>query len=251
MAAVTYTSLRFIKGAMRLLNLTAAGEDLDASEAADGLELLNDMMESWSAQRLSVFFVPRLLFPLVVGQQTYQMGQDGVGPNDFNTPRPAKITRVSVISLANVQLPLELQMQYTTDEKIWQEVRVKAIQSSLPRLCYDDCAMPNRNLNLYPVPNIANQLAIYPWTALTRFADLTTGYTFPPGYARAIRFSLAEEFAPEFGITVSPQIASVAAKAREVIKSLNAPSMNRETDPVLLDTKSGTYNWLTDDAELD
>jgi hypothetical protein len=251
--AQTYTALRIIVGALRLLNAVASGENLDPSEAADGLAVMNEMLESWSAERLLVFNVPRLIFPLVNGVQTYKMGQDGVGVNDFNTPRPPRITRVSVISLANAQLPLELQMQYTTDEKIWQEVRVKAIASNLPRVCYDDCAMPNRNLNFYPVPTgaFATQTAIYPWAALTAFPDLVTGLTLPPGYARAIRFSLAEELQPEFGGELSPMIVAKAMKARQVIRSMNAPSMNRETDPVLLDTKSGTYNWLTDDAELD
>lgn len=251
MAAKTYTALYIITGAMRLFEGVASGENIDSAEAADGLAVLNDMLESWSAERLLIFTVARLIFPLVPGVSVYKMGQDGVGVNDFNTPRPPRITRISVISLANVQLPLELQMQYTTDEKIWQEVRVKNIPSSLPRLCYDDGAMPNRNLNIYPVPTIANQLAIYPWSALTAFADLTTQYTFPPGYARALRFSLAEEFASEFGKQLNPMVMAKAAKARQTIRAMNAPSMNRESDPVLLDTKSGTYNWLTDDAELD
>jgi hypothetical protein len=249
MAAQTYTALQLIRGAMRLGNLIPSGEPLDPAEAADALDTANQMLESWSAERLLVFFIPRLIFNLVPGQQVYKMGQDGVV--DFNTPRPPRITRVSVISLANVQLPLELQMQYTNDEKIWQEVRVKAISSTLPRLCYDDCAMPNRNLSFYPVPLIANQTAIYPWTSLVSFPDLVTPLTFPPGYARAIRYSLAEELAPEFDKQLHPNVTLIAAKAREVLRSMNAPSMHRETDPVLLDTKSGTYSWLTDDAELD
>jgi hypothetical protein len=253
LAAQTYTALHVIKRALRLLNATASGENIDPDEAADGLAVLNEMLESWSAERLLVFNIQRLIFNLVNGVQTYKMGQDGVGVNDFNTPRPAKITRVSVISLANAALPLELQMQYTTDEKIWQEVRVKAIQSSLPRVCYDDCAMPNRNLNYYPVPTsvYATQTAIYPWSALAAFPDLVTPLTFPPGYARAIALSLAEELQPEFGGQLSPMVVQKAMKARQTLRAMNAPSMNRETDPVLLDTKSGTYNWLTDDAELD
>lgn len=253
MPAQTYNALHIIKGAMRLLNSSASGEDLDPDEAADGLATLNEMLESWSAERLLVFTIPRLVFPLVNGVQTYKMGTDGVGVNDFNVARPPKIRRVSVISLANVALPLELEMQYTTDERIWQEVRVKAIQSSLPRVCYDDCAMPNRNLNYYPVPTsvYATQTAIYPWTALTAFPDLVTGLTFPPGYARAIRFSLAEELQPEFGGELSPMVVQKAMKARQTLRAMNAPDMARESDPVLLDTKSGTYNWLTDDAELD
>lgn len=253
MAAQTYTALHIIQGAMRLFEGTASGENLDPAEAADGLSVLNEMLESWSAERLLVFFIPRLVFNLTAGQQVYKMGQDGVGVTDFNTPRPPKINRVSVISLANPQLPLELQMQYTTDEKIWQEVRVKAIPSSLPRLCYDDCAMPNRNLSFYPVPTgvFGTQTAIYPWTSLVAFPDLVTGLTFPPGYARAMRFSLAEEFAPEFGKTLLPGVVMKANKARQTLRAMNAPAMNRESDPVLLDTKSGTYNWLTDDAELD
>lgn len=251
MAAQTYTALQLIGAAMRAGNLIAAGEPLDPSEAADGLDILNQMLESWSAEKLLVFTNNRLVFNLTPGIGTYKMGQDGVAITDFNTPRPARINAFSVIILNNPAQPLELPMTYTTDDLVWQDVRVKNLTSTFPLFCYDDGSMPNRNLSMYPVPTVANQVAIYAWAALQAFADLVTKYTFPPGYARAIRLSLAEELAPEYDKQISPLVLVKAAKARQVIRSMNAPSMTRRADPLLLDAMPGTYNWLTDDAELD
>ena len=82
-----YTANDIIRSAMRLIQVSAVDTDLTASELQDGLESLNRMLDSWSADELTLYQVIREQFPLVSGQNPYTMGYGG----NFNTSRPMKI----------------------------------------------------------------------------------------------------------------------------------------------------------------
>ena len=79
---------------------------------------------------------------------------------------------------------------------------------------------------------------------------MTTSLSLPTGYQRAIEYSLAEEFGPEFGVNISPEVKQIANKARANIKSLNRPSLISRVDSGVaalgrLDG-SGRYNIYSD-----
>src|SRR5690606_29570497 len=91
---------------------------------------------------------------------------------------------------------------------------------------YYERAYPVASLFLYPVPTGAYELHLPVWLPLSGFADLQTNYLLPPGYRRALEYSLAEELAP--GLAEVPgYVTKTAAQARRNIKRVN-----RET-PVL------------------
>src|SRR5271154_5020111 len=109
-----FTALDLIKSAMRVLNVLASGEEPSGAEAADGLGILNQMLDSWQIERLMIFTIQRVVndingnpFNLVSGQQVYKVGLGG----DFNIPRPPRIARIGIISLNNTQQPLELPLE--------------------------------------------------------------------------------------------------------------------------------------------
>ena len=74
---------------------------------------------------------------------------------------------------------------------------------------------------------------LYLPTPLTEFADLSTAYTFPPGYERAIRSNLAVELAPFYGIPVSPDLRNQASSAMLRIKRANVRIREVPIDPSL------------------
>jgi hypothetical protein len=235
------TPLAIINAAMRKVALLASGENASASESADGLVSVNLMLDAWSGERLMVFTVVRQVFTLIAGQQAYTLGTGG----DFNVPRPANIDRVSIISLANSAQPLELPIPYLTDAQ-WQAIPVKNIQSSLPQYVWDDGGFPLRTLSYWAIPNTTCQTAIYTWTALSQFANLTTDYTFPPGYLRAIIYNLALELAAEFGKSVLPGVQAIATQSKAAIQAINVPILDLKCDAALVQTSGGIYNWLSD-----
>lgn len=250
---VPRTCLDVISSALRLIGVLAAGETPDGIMANDCLSVMQDLVDSWNAERLMVFYIPRLVFNLVAGQQTYNYGLPVVGNPivpDFNSQRPARIDRMGIIWLGNAAQPLELPMQYLTVAQ-WQEIPVKNITSSLPQYCWDDDGFPFRGLNFWPIPNVADQVTIYPWTVLTQPATLTTQLAFPPGYAKALRYNLAVDLAAEFPVipgSVLGPVQQIAIESKVVVKSLNAPIIDLFCDVGVTQQNSQNYqyNWISD-----
>ena len=234
--------LDLITGAMRLIGVLAAEESPTSSEVADGLLALNDMIEAWSAERMMIFTITILDFPLTPGKQNYTYGLGG----DFNAPRPVNIDHMGIITFNNPAQPLELPLDMLSDQG-WQDIPVKGISSTFPQKCYDDGAFPLRNLGFWCIPSAPCSVRVYSWTALTQFTDLTTDITFPAGYAKALRYNLALELAPEYNKEPSSLVLAQAIDSKARIKSINAPVMEMKCDPAVVgDGGKPIYNWLTD-----
>jgi hypothetical protein len=243
------TAQQLINSSLRLINVLPTGETPTAAESQDALATLNQMVDAWQGDCLMIFSIIRQVFSLSGGTYDPSYGQKyAMGPGgDFNTARPAKIDRLSVINLNNAAQPLELPLDYITDAQ-WQGLPVKAISSSLPQLVYDDQQFPSRNLYYWPVPNqFPCDTAIYSWSAISQFTDLgSTSYTFPPGYQRAIRYNLAVDLSPEFQVQIPPLVLQIAAQSKADVAAMNAPLVDLKCDPALVGTSRDLYNWITD-----
>ncbi|KKL18029.1 hypothetical protein LCGC14_2479610 [marine sediment metagenome] len=160
------TGLQIIESSLRLIGALASGETASGPEGAEGLVVLNDMMDEWNSERLSVISQTIHEFTLVANQQLYTMGKDG--SPDFNVVRPARIERASIVQLSNPSQPLELPIKIL-NEQGWQAIPVKDISSTLPQVVYIDDAFPNRNLRYWQTPSIEVKTRLYAWTPLTAF----------------------------------------------------------------------------------
>jgi hypothetical protein len=217
------TALDFIKAALRKINVLASGETPTGTEQADALGILNRMLDSWNADRLTVYNTQIQDFPLVANQQVYTLGPNG----NFNVARPAKITGASVVLLSNPLQPLERPLVIYNNDQEWQEVTLKLIKTTFPEAVYDDDGFPLRSLSFWPIPQEADTFRMYSWQPMTAAASLTTVLTNPPGYAEAIEYNLAVRLASEFGGSVTPLIAASAVQSLANIKAANV-------QPVLL-----------------
>jgi len=238
------TANDLIASALRLIGVLASGESPSQAESADALLILQQMLDSWIAERMMIFTLTITEFPLIAGQQTYTLGSGG----NFNMARPARIERMGIVSFNNVAQPLELPLEMLTDQG-WAAIPVKLITSSLPQMVYDDGAFPLRNLSFWCIPNVPVSVRIYAWQALSQFPDNFTDVTFPPAYLKAIRYNLAVDLAPEFGRQVPPEVGAQAVASKAVIKSINAPIVETHVDEAISGTMGGSkriYNWLTD-----
>jgi hypothetical protein len=229
---------------MRLVGALASGEVPTNDEAQDALTCLNQMLDSWAADRLMVFTITIDEFPLVVNQQVYTYGVGG----NFNGQRPARIDRMSIVSLTNPDQPLELPIDYLTDWD-WQQVPVKNIQTTLPQAVYDDGNFPLRNLSFWPIPTAPVNTRIYHWTQLTQYSSLTTDNSYPPGYIEALRYNLAVRLMAEFPGGFDPVMSAVtqplAVESLARVKSMNLPLIEAFCDAALTG-KSSRYNYYSD-----
>lgn len=74
MANTSQTALDLIIGALRNINSLEAGEVPNASDAEDALQILNDMIDSWTLEKLFIFSSTENRFIFVPGQYQYTIG---------------------------------------------------------------------------------------------------------------------------------------------------------------------------------
>lgn len=237
------TAFDIITSALKLPGILADAELPSASTANQGLSVFNDMIDSWNAERNAIYTTRIDDFPYVLGKQSYTLGSGG----DFDIQRPARIDAMSTIILNDPSNPVEIPLSlFTVDD--WQtKVPVKKVDGSFPLICYDSGDFPLRVLNFWPIPSQQiNAVRIYGWQALPA-QTLQSQVSFPPGYAEAIKYNLAERIAAEFAVDpskyASAYVHDQAVKSYARIKTMNAPELEIQSD--LLPYPSG-YNYRAD-----
>lgn len=73
------TAQDIIVGSLRFLNQYAPGESLDSADADDALQTLNDLLDSWSTDQLSVWASSENTFNYTPGQYQYTVGNYDAG----------------------------------------------------------------------------------------------------------------------------------------------------------------------------
>lgn len=227
------TALDLINSSFRLIGALASGESSEASEANDALITLNQMLSSWSLDRLMVYSVLKETFTWASGNAYRTIGLTG----NFVTTRPTKIETATFTS-GGLDFTLDI-----IGSKEYQEISNKSLTTSHPEKLYYDASNPNGTIYLYGVPSADISLNLSTWRQITSVSALSTTLAYPPGYERAIRFNLAIELANEWGLSVKSETANIANDSLALLKDLNRPDMVMNLDPSFpSQTDSRTFN---------
>lgn len=208
------TALKIVTGAAKLLGLVRKGEALDADEAADGLEALNDLLASWSSSSLFLLGRYRESFALTANAlHTIGTGQT------FDTVAPMQIINAFVRS-GGVDYPLMV----VTDSE-YENIRFKTTQGAQPYcINYSKSAAANvGNIRLYPVPTGGYELHLLSEKQITEIASLNTEVFLPQaGSNRALKSNLALDLAPTYGVQPAPRVTEMAKDSLGAIKRESA-----------------------------
>jgi hypothetical protein len=220
------TVAELIRGAFRTLGILASEETPRAQEQADALDTLNDLLDAWATERLNLFATLRSAHVLTPSLNPHTLGTLGT----FDTTRPVRVDRASLTQSGTPgsETPLRL-----LSDAEWQDTPSKDSTGTPVRL-WVETSYPLMRLHLHPVPNSADTLVLYTWQQLGRFASANDDFDMPPGYARALRFNLAKEMAPEYGISLSGEAVAVAIESKATLKSLNERPSYLRSDPAVL-----------------
>jgi hypothetical protein len=208
------SGLEIVTKAMKIAGVIGQNETPTPSEATDGLASLNDMLESWSTKRSLIYAIEQETFNLVSGTASYTIGTSGT----FNTDRPIKIDNI-VINQGEQVYPLT---PITPDA--YANLSNKTTNGGIPEFYYIDNDYPLSTIYFYCEPQSGLTVTIGKWKALQVFANLTTSYTFAPGYRRAIHFNLAKEIASEYGVMLTAEAAKNAKDSFAFIRNNNLPA---------------------------
>jgi len=213
---MTTTAGDQINGALRLIGMLAEGETPSAATSQDALTALNQMIDSWNTERLSVFSTQDQVFSWPPNLISRTLGPSG----DFVGNRPILLDDSTYFRDPANGISFGIKI---INQQQYDGIAVKTVTSTYPQVIWINMDYPNINMYVYPVPTKVLEWHFISVTELTQPAALATSLAFPPGYLRAFRFNLACEIAAEFGVEPSRQVQRIAMSSKRNLKRINNP----------------------------
>jgi hypothetical protein len=212
----TYTAADQINRALRLLGILAEGETPSAETSQDALVALNQMIDSWNTERLSIFNTIDQTFLWPAGEIQRHLGPTG----EFVGVRPVLLDDATYYRDPGTNVSFGIKF---INQQQYDGIAVKTVTSTYPQVMWINMEYPNIQMTVYPKPTRELEWHFISVQELTQPATLETQILFPPGYLRAFTYNLAMEFAPEFGEEPSPQVQRIAMTSKRNLKRINNP----------------------------
>lgn len=210
------TAAELINGSLRILGVLAEGEEPSVAVMQDSIMAMNQMIQSWDTERLSVFSTQDQIFTWPAYTMSRTIGPTG----DFVGNRPIEIDDATYFIDPSSGLSFGVKL---INQQQYDGIAFKTVTSTYPQVMWVNNTFPDMEMTVYPVPIKALEWHIISVETLTEVSSVATDLYFPPGYLRAFRYNLACELAPEFGVEPSPQVQRIAMSSKRNIKRINFP----------------------------
>ena len=205
-----------INAALRLIGMLAEGETPSANTSQDALNALNQMIDSWNTERLTVFSTQDQVFTWTPNQISRTLGPTG----NFVGNRPVLLEDSTYFKDPTNGISFGIKL---INQQQYNGIAVKTVTSTYPQVMWVNMNYPNIDMYVYPVPTKALEWHFVSVTELNQPAVLATNLTFPPGYLRCFKYNLACEIATEFGVEPPPNVARIAMTSKRNLKRINNP----------------------------
>lgn len=206
-----------INSSLRVIGMLAEGETPSSETSDDALEAMNLMIDSWSAERLSVYSTQDQTFTWPASTISRTLGPTG----DFIGNRPVEVDDATYFKDSSTGISYGIKI---INQQQYDGIAVKTVTSTYPQVIWINMDMPNISMYVYPVPTRALEWHFISVTELAQPATLGTTLVFPPGYKRAFKYCLACEIAAEFGVEPSPRVQQIAIASKRILKRINNPN---------------------------
>ena len=211
-----YTANDQINGALRVLGILAEGETPSAATSQDALAALNQMIDSWNTERLSVFNTQDQTYLWTPGLKTQTLGPSG----DFVGNRPIMIDDATYFRDPANGISFGIKL---INQQQYDGIAVKTVTSTYPQVMWINMEYPTITMTIDPVPTKVLEWHFISVDELMSVPSLSTNILMPPGYLRAFKYNLACEFANEFGIEPPANVARIAMTSKRNLKRINNP----------------------------
>jgi hypothetical protein len=211
------TASELIKGSLRLIGQLAEGEEPSAETMQDSIMAMNQMIQSWNTERLSVFSTQDQVFTWPPNIATRTIGPTG----NFVGNRPIEVDDATYFKDPATGLSFGIKL---INQQQYDGIALKTVTSTYPQVMFVNNTFPDTTMTVYPIPTKALEWHIVSVQELSQVSTVATVIYFPPGYLRAFRYNLAMELAPEFGVEPSPQVVRIAMTSKRNLKRINNPN---------------------------
>ncbi len=179
----------------RALQKITAEEDVanfTATQLADALDALNDMLDSWSLERDLQYQLVTASFNTANGTNSYAIGTG----QTWDTSIPIEIDS-AFIRVSSSDYPVT-----PIKEREYQKIQNKSAAGRPDSLFFQKGASTGA-VYLHPTPIATEAIHLVMLKELATFSTLATTVSLPRGYQRAIVLNLSMELADDYGWTPS------------------------------------------------
>jgi hypothetical protein len=205
-----------INAALRLIGQLAESEQPSVATAQDALAAMNQMLDSWSTERLAVFSTQDQVFTWPASTLSRTLGPTG----DFVGNRPILLDDSTYFRDASTGVSFGIKI---LNQQQYNGIAVKTVTSTYPQVIWVNMTYPNIEMYVYPKPTRDLEWHFISVEVLDQPATIDTVLSFPPGYMRAFKYCLACEIAAEFGVEPSPTVSRIAMSSKRTLKRINNP----------------------------
>jgi len=137
-----------INGSLRLLGVLAEGETPSADTSQDALRAMNQMIDSWNTERLSVFATQDQVFTWPAGELSRTLGPSG----DFVGNRPILLDDATYFKDPGTNVSYGIKM---INQQQYNGIAVKTVTSTFPQVIFTNMTYPDIEMYIYPRPTRA------------------------------------------------------------------------------------------------
>jgi len=232
----TFTMNRdaLIKASFRLIGVYDSGESIANHEMVDAGETLNTILKDWMKDGLHLWLRSEIVLTLISGQSKYTIGPGG----DNTSNRPLRLNE-AFIQDTTTDTPLDI---LTKQEYV--ELGDKSTTGT-PNSVYFEPTLTTSTVYLYVAPdsNAAANKTVHLWVE-RQISDVTSGIDdieIPQEWYRALKWNLADDLAPEYGIVDAKPILANKVSAKAKTLRMEVRDWDRENTPVYFTPSNETY----------
>lgn len=214
------TPQTIITRALRMLGQATPTSD----ELTDGLEVLNDLVDSWKNEHLLTYARREETLTLSSADASYTIGPSG----DLTTTRPTEIEAAWIVE-DDQSYPVRV-----IADGEYAAIADKTQAGDWPEVLNYKATMANGTIAVWPVPNATRTLMLLTRVPLVEFSTLGETVSLPPGFRRALSANLAIDLAPEFETEPSPSVVKMAGESKALIKRQNAQPIKSASEVAAL-----------------
>jgi hypothetical protein len=223
----------------------AGNETPQAADANLGLLRIQNMIDAWAADRLTLSVQLKTTFVLLSGVSTVTVGTGGTVP----ITRPVWLNHLSYNipgSSPAVEVPIAL-----LDEDSFAQLSIKLLQSTLPEQAFYNTRIQGvfADLTFWPVSTQNITVNVYSPQSIDVPASLNTVILGPSGAAEALMYNLAVRLWPPFRRPdpVPQELKDSARDTFATFKKQNvSPGLLAVDAGLTLTQTGGRYNVLSD-----
>lgn len=201
---ITWTGSELLRQARLANGSLGEGMTMHATEVNDDLVALNLLLASWDIQ---LYAHTQETKAMVVGDADYTWGTGG----NINTARPIDLLDLTFIRIGTIDYPVS-----KITEVEYKQIPDKS-SSGRPEKIWFDPQFPLAVIYLSPVPDSTDTLYLTSLKGISEITDVTATVSIPQETAAAIKWNLAIELAPNYGVQVTPIMAQRAMQTKSVV----------------------------------